>query len=104
MYGLTLPVSKIRNRVIGRVFRELKYVEQWGMGIKRMIEACIKRRLQPPHFEELSSAFRVTFYAAQVAQPQLTKLQKEFLAHLKKQGNYQRGCSLLERNSSDCKK
>ncbi len=91
MYGLTLPkavggVSKIRNRVIGRVFRELKFVEQWGTGIRRRVEACTKRGLQPPHFEELSSAFRVTFYAGQVAQPHLTELQKKFLAHLKKQG------------------
>ncbi len=91
MYGLTLPeavegISKVRNRVIGRVFRELKLVEQWGTGIRRMIEACTKRGLQPPHFEELSSAFRVIFYAGQAVQLDLTERQKEFLAHLKKQG------------------
>ena len=89
MYGLTLPeavegISKVRNRVIGRVFRELKLVEQWGTGIRRMVEACTKRGLLPPLFEELSSAFRVTFYAGQALQPDLTELQKEFLAHLKK--------------------
>ncbi len=41
-FGLTLEaalsgVSKLRNRVIGRVFRELKLIEQWGTGLNRMI-------------------------------------------------------------------
>ncbi len=36
-FGLTLEaalsgVSRLRNRVIGRVFRELKLIEQWGSG------------------------------------------------------------------------
>jgi len=35
-FGLTIEdirrgVSKLRNRVIGRVFHELKLVEQWGV-------------------------------------------------------------------------
>ncbi|MBN2849000.1 MAG: putative DNA binding domain-containing protein, partial [Coriobacteriia bacterium] len=43
--GLTIAdvlggVSKLRNRVIGRVFRELGLIEQWGSGITRMREAC----------------------------------------------------------------
>jgi len=46
-FGLTLDaalsgVSKLRNRVVGRVFRELKLIEQWGSGIGRMIAACKK--------------------------------------------------------------
>ena len=44
-FGLTLEsalsgVSKLRNRVIGRVFRELKLIEQWGTGLNRIIWAC----------------------------------------------------------------
>jgi ATP-dependent DNA helicase RecG len=39
--GLTIEdirrgASKLRNRVIGRVFHELKLIEQWGSGIERM--------------------------------------------------------------------
>jgi len=26
-------VSRLRNRVIGQVFKELGYIEQWGSGI-----------------------------------------------------------------------
>ena len=38
LFGLTIVdilqgVSKLRNRVIGRVFRELHLIEQWGSGI-----------------------------------------------------------------------
>ncbi len=44
-FGLTiadlpLGVSKLRNRVMGRVFHELGLVEQWGSGVQRMIAAC----------------------------------------------------------------
>lgn len=44
-FGLTvedLPqgVSKLRNRVIGRVFHALGSFEQWGSGIQRMASAC----------------------------------------------------------------
>jgi len=41
-FGLTLDdlprgVSKLRNRVIGRVFHTLGLIEQWGSGIQRML-------------------------------------------------------------------
>jgi len=44
-FGITVQdmrdgVSRLRNRVIGRVFQELGYIEQWGSGIKRMSAAC----------------------------------------------------------------
>ena len=66
-YGLTIEditsgTSKIRNRVITRVFRELKLMEQWGSGVLRMIQACTEAGLEPPHFEEIAGRFRVTFY------------------------------------------
>jgi predicted HTH transcriptional regulator len=31
-------VSKIRNRVIARVFRELGLIEQWGSGFRRILD------------------------------------------------------------------
>ena len=42
--GLTVEdlrrgVSKLRNRVLGRVFQELGLIEQWGSGIQRMSPA-----------------------------------------------------------------
>lgn len=31
-------VSRIRNHVIARVFRELNLIEQWGSGVRRMFK------------------------------------------------------------------
>ncbi|MDE2050869.1 MAG: hypothetical protein KGJ72_07610 [Gammaproteobacteria bacterium] len=55
-FGLTVQdmrdgVSRLHNRVIARVFRELGYIEQWGSGIRRMSAACReagRRRLPGP--------------------------------------------------------
>lgn len=66
-FGLTLPdirqgMSKLRNRVIGRIFRELGLIEQWGSGIRRMTDACLEAGLPEPLLEELGSQFRVTLF------------------------------------------
>lgn len=73
-FGLTvedLPrgLSKLRNRVIGRVFHELGLIEQWGSGVQRMIAACREAGLPPPAFEELGTRFRVTLSAWRSATP-----------------------------------
>jgi predicted HTH transcriptional regulator len=64
-FGLTVEeirrgVSRLRNRVIGRVFHELGLIEQWGSGIGRMTAACIEAGLDEPALEELGGRFRVT--------------------------------------------
>jgi predicted HTH transcriptional regulator len=72
--GLLLPglttadmqrgVSKLRNRVIGRVFHELGLIEQWGSGIQRMNQECRSAGFPLPLLEELGQSFRVTFSRA----------------------------------------
>lgn len=64
-------VSKLRNRVIGRVFHELGLIEQWGTGISRIKETCNQANLPEPRFEELGASFRVTLYSG--SQPHMTK-------------------------------
>ena len=64
-FGLTLDdlplgISKLRNRVIGRVFHELGLVEQWGSGIPRMLAACRESGSSPPEWEEIGVRLRVT--------------------------------------------
>lgn len=66
-FGFTIEdlktgVSRVRNRVIARVFSELGLMEEWGSGYKRMIEACKEGGYPDPIWEELGSAIRVTFY------------------------------------------
>jgi predicted HTH transcriptional regulator len=40
--------SKLRNRVIGRIFKELRYIEQWGSGILNAIGECKTMGLPEP--------------------------------------------------------
>ena len=65
--GLTVDdilagVSRLRNRVIGRVFRELGLIEQWGSGMRLIMEEAKRLGLQQPRIEELGLRFRLTIY------------------------------------------
>lgn len=67
-YGLNLKdaiagASRIRNRVIARTFHRLRIIEQWGSGLKKIVEVCIASGLKRPKFEEMSANFRVTIYS-----------------------------------------
>ena len=44
--------------MIGRVFKELRYIEQWGSGILNAIGECKKMGLPEPIFEEFAFRFR----------------------------------------------
>ena len=55
--------------MIGRVFHELKLIEQWGSGIGRVISACQQAGLPQPVWEELGTRFRVTMRMQQVSVP-----------------------------------
>lgn len=66
-YGQTMPlalsgVSIMRNRVIGRIFREIKLIERLGTGLKRIINVYEKINAKPPLFDELNTHFRATLY------------------------------------------
>ncbi|MDA1077209.1 MAG: winged helix-turn-helix transcriptional regulator, partial [Proteobacteria bacterium] len=70
-FGLTVEdlqygISKLRNRVIGRVLHELGLVEQWGSGAQRMIAACKDSGLAPPVWEEIGVRLRVTLHTEQI--------------------------------------
>ncbi|MCD6587528.1 MAG: winged helix-turn-helix transcriptional regulator, partial [Candidatus Fermentibacteraceae bacterium] len=47
---------------IGRVFKELGLIEQWGSGIQRMISDCSEMGLRHPDFAEIGRNFRVTIF------------------------------------------
>ena len=84
-FGLTIDeirqgVSRLRNRVIGRVFHELRLIEQWGSGIQRMTSACQDAGLQPPKLEEIGMHFRVTIFSTRVRQPHADKTDQRILA------------------------
>ncbi len=83
-FGLTvddlrLGVSKLRNRVIGRVFHELGLIEQWGSGIQRMMAACREAGLAPPILEEIGTHFRVTILTTSIGAPSVDKTDQTIL-------------------------
>ena len=55
-------VSKIRNRVIARVFRELDLIEQWGSGFRRILREAEELGLCEPVIEEIGMRVRVTIF------------------------------------------
>ncbi len=65
-FGMTLDdlkagVSRIRNRVIARVLRELELLEEWGTGYHRIMEDCRAGGYPAPEWEELGPVLRVVF-------------------------------------------
>ena len=87
-FGLTLEelplgVSKLRNRVLGRVFQELGLVEQWGSGVQRMIAACREDGLPAPTWEEIGIRLRVTLRTEQVRPPSMDPKDRTILDLLK---------------------
>lgn len=86
-FGLTIEdlprgVSKLRNRVIGRVFHVLGLIEQWGSGIQRMTAACREAGLAAPVFEELATRFRVTIATDRVSPAVLDETDRAILESL----------------------
>lgn len=72
-FGLTLEdlphgISKLRNRVIGRVFHELGLIEQWGSGIQRMLSVSRDAGLAEPTWEEIGIRLRVTLRTTPVSE------------------------------------
>jgi ATP-dependent DNA helicase RecG len=89
--GLTINdivsgISKIRNRVIARVFQELHLIEQWGSGIQRMITLCQEAGVAPPYFEEISNRFRVTFYYKKIAPVSLDNINSSIIKIIQEHG------------------
>jgi predicted HTH transcriptional regulator len=60
-------VSKIRNHVIARVFRELDLIEQWGSGVPRILEEAEALQLPEPKIEEIGMRVRFTIYLKESA-------------------------------------
>ncbi|HEY1341827.1 MAG TPA: ATP-binding protein, partial [Bryobacteraceae bacterium] len=91
-FGLTIEdiqrgVSKLRNRVIGRVFHELRLIEQWGSGIQRMTAACLEAGLETPKLEELGTHFRATILTSRTRKPKTDATDRKILDTLERGEN-----------------
>lgn len=61
--------SEIRNPVIARVFKELNYIETWGSGLPRILNACMKKGLKHPSIEEKGKFVDLKIYRIQEEYP-----------------------------------
>ena len=105
-FGLTLEaalsgVSRLRNRVIGRTFRELGLIEQGGSGIGRIVAVCAASGLPIPRFEELGTHFRVTLFGEHLAAPVRQEWQTLLLEHLAKEARISTQAAAKLWNTSD---
>jgi len=76
-------VSQLRNKVLGRVFRELRLIEQWGSGLARMRDVCLQHGGSAPKFEELDLFFRVTLYPIAVQAKQKLPWQEALVSYIR---------------------
>lgn len=54
--------SEIRNKVIVRIFKEAKKIEQWGRGVNRTIQLCINKGLKRPEISEVGMFVKFILY------------------------------------------
>ncbi len=90
-FGLSMETalsgfSQLRNKVIGRVFRELGLIEHWGTGLGRMIEICQEQGMSEPLFEEVDNYFKVTLFHGNQS-PQISEKWEEVLVTYLGQNN-----------------
>lgn len=71
-YGQTMEmalsgISRMRNRMMGRIFREIDLIERLGTGLKRIISVYERLGAKSPIFQEMNTHFRVTLYSADIS-------------------------------------
>jgi ATP-dependent DNA helicase RecG len=87
--------SKPRNKLIANAFFLIKYIEQFGTGIQRILDDCRAQELPTPNFEAKGHSFRATFTPSHMASklpavPELTERQKRLVAAVKQKGRITR--------------
>lgn len=75
-------VSKIRNRVIARVFREFDLIEQWGSGFRRILREAEELGLLEPVIEEIGMRVRVIIFLAESHRTQVTEQVSRLIHYL----------------------
>ena len=74
-------ISRIRNPVIARVFRELHLTEQWGSGVKRIFADAAAQGLPEPRVVEIATGVRLSVFLDTPHDAGSMTAQKPSLAH-----------------------
>ena len=64
---IKLGISKIRNPIIARAFKELDFIEQWGSGIPGIFRKITEQHLPEATIEEIGMRVRFTVYLKTIA-------------------------------------
>ncbi len=75
--------SRLRNRVIGKVFKNLNLIEEWGSGLRRIISKCLKAGLPRPKFEVSDNEFKVTIFGIREKKVPLLQWQEDIIQYLR---------------------
>jgi len=83
--------SIIRNKLIAQVFYDIGFIEKYGSGIGRIIDACHSHDLPSPKFKEFSGGFSIIFRKDIFTEKYLRELglnerQIKAFVHIKKKG------------------
>ena len=62
-------VSKMRNPIIGRIFREIGIIESLGIGMTKIREQYLNIPTAPPVFGNLDHYFKVVLHARPIVKP-----------------------------------
>ena len=54
--------SEPRNRILARIFHEADWIEQWGIGLPKILRLCAEENLPTPEFLDSGSTFTVKIY------------------------------------------
>jgi predicted HTH transcriptional regulator len=66
--------SDVRNKVIATVFANMHIIEDWGTGIRRMIDGCREYGIRDPEFIQLGTKLRVNIYRGKVEEEEKIQL------------------------------
>ena len=83
--------SKPRNRLLAQAFFLIKYVEQFGTGIQRILDDCHAQKVPEPAFEVHGQTFRAIFKPGKVTgkpkmDVELNERQKTVLEYVRQHG------------------
>ena len=78
--------SILRNPLIGKSFFLIKFIEEWGTGINRIIKSCLEYGLPEPLFEEISGSLVVTFRKYKISEEIMRELSEEERERIKRRG------------------
>ena len=82
--------SKPRNKLIANAFFLIKYIEQFGTGIQRILDDCHAQRLPEPVFQAQGHTFRAVFSPGELKTMRFNDRQMRVLLYVQQRGEITR--------------